>query len=902
MKQVKRIRPTVWLWKAARSVGLLLICLYTVPEPALAFWPPTAPSPLILTVRETAGVDRVAEVTRSGVPLPRSLNILNTTLLTIVDSANTSIPAEFEILARWNAGRADTTAPIQWLLITFPITVSANSSAVYRLVTDGSAGANPAPAVSLSLIQNGNQITVNTGAATFILGNGTGALFDEIRLANGTRLVSGSALTAVANGVNTSHTTLRQISVEHAGPLSAVVVIEGAYNLPAVGGGGLGSFRRYVFTAGSPTAIVRQAVNWEGDLCPGDGWDLTCGSNVNGLLLTRVRDAMTLDLTTPLNVTAVGAFESAETIGTASPGQSAWVQQQLRADRTAPLVFDVNVPGTGGATGQKADGGLIAVGNSSGTVAAALNQMYRYEPQAVRLLSDGRLAIDLADDSAWLGQRQGMFATFAVSALPANPMRADLDRQVWAPLNQPLHAWPSAAWFAASEAVEEFPVGTLPTDLAAFDTIVPAVLTQTLEQVESKGVGGLMTFGLYPRYWGYYLYADELDCGEDPTPAETWDNTYWCATWTDYHNTVAAAPVWAMRSGETHWLDEIAFPGALRMLHTQINQCAPADDWFYCGQAPSGYGGYRNDFNSSHAYFDNLFLYYWLTGDYTVVETLQRGASSMRGFLCPSQPCAPDDPPADDWAQLTGRVASQWFSAFRFVGLASDDASYLNDYKSGLARAVTQYYVEAGQNGVRYGFWLDCPVDPSARCPVARPSPDSTSQLWMVSLYDMNNLYRLQRDTNDAPIGNPAIPPSQILAAWARTLASFGSTVSGDGSVNGNWPNALYFTWSGNRIGGTLMSVTPNTGGDDPYLYATGKAALTAEMMRAADQSGDATLWKMGADLTALTLAAAQSDSTPLNKLQGEYLERLPAAVARLTLMNVLPPGPYALYLPVVMK
>ncbi len=31
----------------------------------------------------------------------------------------------------------------------------------------------------------------------------------------------------------------------------------------------------------------------------------------------------------------------------------------------------------------------------------------------------------------------------------------------------------------------------------------------------------------------------------------------------------------------------------------------PDDHWFYCGQAPTGY---RADFNSSHGYWENLFL------------------------------------------------------------------------------------------------------------------------------------------------------------------------------------------------------------------------------------------------------------------------------------------------------
>jgi hypothetical protein len=863
--------------------ALLLLTVVLVSGPDAVGQPQTAGP--VLTVRETAGVARNSEIVRSGVPLPRSLNLLNTSALTVVDSTNTPVPAEFQVLARWNAGRQDPSAPVQWLLVTFPATVAAHGSATHRIVTDGSVGPNPPPSVAVSLTQNGNQITVNTGAATFTLGGDSGALFDEIRQANGTRLVSGGTLTAFVNGADANHPATRRIAIEHAGPLSAIVVVEGAYDMAPVGGGGLSSLRRYVFTAGSPTATVRHVVKWEGDRC-GSAGALACGGSPNAVRIERARDALTLDMAGPLSVTAVGSFPAAAVQGTASAGQTAWVRQQLRANRAAPVAFDINVPGTSGTTGRKAEGAMLAISNASGTVAVALDHMHRYEPQALRLLADGRLAVDIADDHVWLGARQGLFATIAVSALPDHPPRADLDRLVWAPLNHPLRAWPTPDWFAASDAVEELPVGPLPARLASFDTHVPSVLTLTLQNVDDKGLAGLMTFGLYPRFWGNNLYDDELDCGgNDPTPAEAWDNTYWCATWTDYHNTVAAAPVWAMRSGDVGLLDEIAFPGALRSLHTQVLQCGPDDGDFYCGQAPAGYGGYRADFNSSHAYFENLFLYYWLTGDSTVVQTLERGARSMRNYLCarrPSSPCLPDDPPSDYWAQLTGRVAMQWFAVFRFVGLASDDASYLGDYRSGLARAVTQHYVEPAQGGTRYGFWLP------GGTPVTGPGTYTTDQLWIASLYDMNMLYRLQGDTHDAPIGNPGIPPSQVLAAWGRTLVRFGATVSGDGTATGRWPNQLDFTWSGGRIGGTLTSVGANTSGSDPYLYDTGKATLTAGLVRAGQHANDIVLTQMGADLTQLALASAQgSDVGPLGKIQGEYLARLPAAVARLSATSI---------------
>src|SRR5579859_3418930 len=118
--------------KFVLTIVLIVISPFVVgKEPAQALgssWPPVLPQQLILTVQETAGVARSGEVVRSGVPLPRTINILSAGNLTLVDSNGTPIPAEFEVLARWNAGKSDSTAPIQWLLITFQANVAANAS------------------------------------------------------------------------------------------------------------------------------------------------------------------------------------------------------------------------------------------------------------------------------------------------------------------------------------------------------------------------------------------------------------------------------------------------------------------------------------------------------------------------------------------------------------------------------------------------------------------------------------------------------------------------------------------------------------------------------------------------------------------------------------------------------
>ncbi|HKV07347.1 MAG TPA: hypothetical protein VJ725_04350 [Thermoanaerobaculia bacterium] len=859
----------------ARLLVLSIACLCCAPDPQnrLAAEPQTpAAAPILksaspvrvpLTVRETAGVSRAGEIVRSGVPLPRSLGVRDVRALAVVDAAGRPVPADFQVLARWNAGKDDAAAPVQWLLVSFPATVPAGKSAVYSLVD----GVNPAPPVAVKLTREGGQVTVDTGAAVFRLG-GEGALFDEIS-AGGRRVVTGSDMTLRAGGAAGRHAKIRKLRVEHAGPLSAVVVVDGAYGLPPLGKGGFGSRRRYVFTAGSPTAIVRHAVAWEGNLgC--DGCAVTGQKAPNGALVEGARDALTLDLGGASAVTAVGDFKAPAVEGAAEGGAS--VRQLLRPRRTAPLRFEVAVAGQK-KEGEKADGGVLAVSGPSGSVAVALNHMHRYEPQALRLLPDGRLAVDLVDDKAWLAHHQGLFATFAVTALPAAPKREDLDRLVWAPLNHPLRAWPDAAWFTASEAVAEVPAGPLPKKLAAYDEVIPKVLNKTLRQVDADGTAGLMTFGVYPRYWGEGGYPGEIECKDDPTPEE-WDHTFWCGAWTDYHNTVSNAAIWAMRSGDVSWLDEIAVPGALRTLHTQIMQCSPEESWFYCGQAPTGYGAYRTDFNSSHAYFENLFLYYWLTGDSMVVDVVERGGDSMRRFVCDTRgqesrgPACPADRPAKS-GTLTGRVGSQWINAFRFLGLASGDPSFLEDYKSGLARALTWSYAELERGGRRYGFLGGDKI-------LQGPGTYEAGPWWTTGFYDTENLYRFQRDTEDAPIGDPAIRPSQAIAALARTTVEIGSRQFGDGTPAGKWPRLLLYTWTGPRIGGALTAVEPK----DRELYDTEKAGSLALLARAGRQTGDPVLIEAGNDLIQFVLKTEGGNVLPLGKIQGQYLTRLHAAVA----------------------
>ncbi|HKI01247.1 MAG TPA: fibronectin type III domain-containing protein [Thermoanaerobaculia bacterium] len=864
--------------------SILIACLTILPDAGAAAVP--VPSQLLLTIRETAGVARSGEVVRSGVPVPRGLNLVTTAGLAIVDPAGTPVPAELEVTARWNAGKNAAAARIQWLLVTFPATVGANQTATYRLVTDGSAGPNPAPARPVTLSRSGNAVTVDTGAAVFRLGAGAGTLFDEVVLDNGRRLIGGGNLSLRTGNADYGHSTTRKVTIEHQGPLTAIVVVHGAYDLPALGGGQVSTRRRYVFTAGSPTAVVRHVTNWEGSLAC-EACVSTAAGTPNGLLVQKLRDELAVELGGTPSVLAAGNFGAAAVSGAVDATGSAWVRQQLRPTRTSPLAFDVNVAGAT-AAGAKADGGLLAASGPAGTVAIALGRMHRYEPQALRLLPGGRLAIDLVDDKTWIANHQGLFATLAVTATAGSPSRAELNRTTWAPVNRPLHAWPSPEWLASSDALDEFPVGALPADLAGYDTAVRSVLDRTVRKVDEDGINGLMTFGVYPRYWGKDGETGEVFCngGGDPTPGEPWDDLFWCGAWTDYHNTLSTAPIWAMRTGEVEWLDEIAFPGALRTLHTQMMQCSPGDPWFYCGQSPTGYGAYRTDFNSSHAYFENLFLYYWFTGDQTVIDILQRGAGNMRRWECGLRgegggACPADYPVKVQQATMTGRVAQQWQSVFRFIGLASEDASFLDDFRSGFARAITQQYARLTRNGIQYGFW-------GGDALVTTAGSNQTDSQWTVGMYDMHNLNRFAKDTGDEAIGMPALKPSQVMTSVARTFKDIEPVVIGDGTVSGFWARILEYNWSGDRMNGTLNTVV----GADRELFNPEKTGAAAVLIRAGQQEEDAALVSYGRQLAIFMINETQREKAPLGKLMGQDLTRLHTAVGLLAQTAGTPPPP----------
>lgn len=880
---------------------LLLFIALTGSFNVHADYAPAMPETLELRVENIADFDQQGYIVRSGVPLSRAQARTSTTGFAVVDNVGTAVPAQFNILARWNAGLDAVSAPIQWVLASFPASVPANSVRNYRLVIDGSI-VNPAPAAALMVTSGSTAFIVDTGVGTFEIPSSGQRLFSVARSGEGDTTVIGGDFEVVVNGVSrTGILETRRAQVEHQDALSAVIVVSAEIDMPEIGGGRLALTRRYTFRANSTVVQLRSWLDWEGDLC-GDGV-LSCGGQPNGVRIDRWRERLSTFLGSGANVSILGSASAAVASSALSVGQTAHLRQLRRNARTEAPQFEQRLPNGATQSGALAEGGALVAGGSEGRLAVALKQMHRFEPQALRVLGDQSVALDLIDNGIWIGMRQGAYVEYAIAPFAPATSVSSVVADLWPDLNAPMLALPSAAWVAATRAIDEIPVGALPAPWDRFDAVLDTALDRTIELRSDRGIYGLMTYGLFPRFWGNPVLSEELDCGpiNDPTPADDWDDNYWCATWTDYHNASSNAVYAALRHGDVSRLHDISFPAALRVLHTQIYQCTPGNNSIRCGAAPGGYGGYRADFNSSHQYFDNLILYYWLTGDETVWRTLQRGSNGFRAYLCPSRGstppgpvCSPNTPINDADARLNGRVAGQNYETLRFVGLASGDASYLDDWTSNTARMLTQHYAEAMRGGVALGL-----IEPSGGylpgslpdfSVITGPGTYYTTQLWMSALYDLTSLQRLEIQTQNMAVGSPLLTPRRVQTGYANAVMAATQIPPGDGTVNGIIPEWLRFTFTGARIGGSITALEPGWAPnampipcEDACHYAEGKAAMSAVVMRGADASNDPVLRSFGIALADLGIGTLEAIPQPLNKAVGIGLTKLHASVARIT-------------------
>jgi len=241
---------------------------YLVVAAVLALAAPAASAlDVPMTLTETAGVERKGDPVSVGVPIPRGA-LKDVAGLCVLDPAGKKVPAQFEVTGWWwpTAKYPEEAKSVRWVLADFQADVSAKGQAVYRL-TDG--GGNPAPEKPVAVKgPEGGVTVVETGPLSLKVSEGAFKLFESVSLDGKAVVAAGENDGICVEGMDgkryyasrdlkdppqltdadyrgedaylkgSAHNPPKKlrVTVERAGPLRAVVMIDGVMQAMSAGG------------------------------------------------------------------------------------------------------------------------------------------------------------------------------------------------------------------------------------------------------------------------------------------------------------------------------------------------------------------------------------------------------------------------------------------------------------------------------------------------------------------------------------------------------------------------------------------------------------------------------------------------------------------------------------------
>ncbi len=183
---------------------------------------------LPVTVAEPSGAARTGEGVHSGIPFTKG-TVKSLDDLILVDAQGKPVPVQFETLSKWEDGSQ------RWVLLNFRETLSANGAKTYTLHA-GSPTESVTPPERVVITEADDVFSVNTGRIKFDIPIYSGSILSNIQrkdAAGNWISVSKNGLDAIIwrTGVKYFRSRIENCTVESAGPLKAVIKIEGHHLL-----------------------------------------------------------------------------------------------------------------------------------------------------------------------------------------------------------------------------------------------------------------------------------------------------------------------------------------------------------------------------------------------------------------------------------------------------------------------------------------------------------------------------------------------------------------------------------------------------------------------------------------------------------------------------------------------
>ncbi len=220
-------------------------------------------------VQEHAGLRRVIEPVRIGVPFPRGFSG-DTASLKLKNSGGTSLALQGRPLDYWSD------RSIKWALLDFFASVEANSQEAFTLVNDpDQVSAKPELSTSISISETAQAFIVDTGAAVFTLARKRLGPLDSVSV-DGVEILaaSGSQISLIDDKKRQLTAEIDSLVLEETGLLRCTFKLDGKF--VRARSKNFCNFRaRLIFFAGLSTAVLEfQIHNPRAAIHPGGLWDL----------------------------------------------------------------------------------------------------------------------------------------------------------------------------------------------------------------------------------------------------------------------------------------------------------------------------------------------------------------------------------------------------------------------------------------------------------------------------------------------------------------------------------------------------------------------------------------------------------------------------------------------------
>ncbi len=631
---------------------------------------------LIIDITERQGIERQSEYVSFGVPLSRSMNIFDASQLTVTNSTDEPLPAQFEVLARWGGTLDDTSNPAKWVLAGFFSDLPAGGYERYKMKT-GEIEASFTDIISVDETRD-NKLIIDTGPAQFtILKDHNFNLFDQVIVNNRDIILPlkpeeaicykpAGSLSLVMGDIQGLSSRMTDVMVEREGPLYLVLKGRGSI-VDAQGKPLLDYTVRYHFYAGDTKVKIDFTVENNHPIIeaehgqPGNVHEVGAVNSVyiGSLSLNlRLLDNSSVHAYTEDGVDVVlqngslrlyqdssGAHSWDNYVGMVGwPGEEISAAPRIQSFCELPgyVISGVNMEKE--IHGQQATGWIAASAESSGAaISVAFRDFWQNFPKALEVYPDGTISIDLFPNGEQfyhnlrVGEAKTHSVLFEFKDGDFNPDAAYQTAQAF---SNPLWAITPPEWNTLSGVLGPVPVRNTEAWSSYENYVNQAFEPNPDFDISEHGEGfGNRTLLQVIDDYGFYGWQDYGDVPLDyesfgPKQAGQMNLKYWFTY---------GMFMQMLRSGDERWY-ELALPAAWHLadidhLHIPDSGIEHWSHGAYFGHSQHDEPGNINpnrNYNSPSVdlFFGpaDLLLAYYVTGNQRFAEVAMEGLQAMENL------------------------------------------------------------------------------------------------------------------------------------------------------------------------------------------------------------------------------------------------------------------------------